>query len=79
MQPKANAVKTPASTHRLLRTGNVPGMEQSKKDTLLLTGEENLVDAPENNLLTELIWAWTSKPTTLCHLLKIIVPINIPN
>lgn len=70
LQFKAKAVKTPASTHLLFSTGKVPGMAQSNNETLLLIGEAYFVEAPENNLLTDLICACTSRPTTLFHVLK---------
>lgn len=68
VQLRDKAVDTAASTHFLLSTGKVPGIEQSNKDTFLLTGLANSFGALENNLLFEAICAWISKPTTAFHL-----------
>lgn len=45
-------------------TGNVPGKDASKGDTREFGGAEKRTGEPENSLVLELIWAWTSKPTT---------------
>ena len=50
LRPRARLVRTPASTHLLLSTGNVPGMAASKNETLELTGALKLVGAEENIL-----------------------------
>ena len=48
----------------LTLTGNVPGKDASKGDTREFGGAEKPTDEPEKSLVLELIWAWTSKPTT---------------
>ena len=50
LRPRARLVRTPASTHLLLRTGKVPGIAASKNETLELTGALKLVGAEENIL-----------------------------
>ena len=45
-------------------TGNVPGRDASKGDTREFGGAEKPTGEPENSFVLELIWAWTSKPTT---------------
>lgn len=50
MQFNARAVFSPEVTHDLFKTGSVPGVAASKKDTAVLTGSPNSVDEPENSL-----------------------------
>ena len=44
--------------------GSMPGMAASTKETWLLGSPPNLVEEPENNLASELTWAWSSMPMT---------------
>ena len=64
LQLKANPVMMAASTHLLLRIGNVPGNAASKKETCELGGAKNPVAALENNFDSEAICAWISNPIT---------------
>lgn len=44
-------------TTNVLRTGNVPGIAASKRETHVFAGALQSFGAPENNLLDELICA----------------------
>src|SRR5258708_7603616 len=43
----------------------MPGMAASTSDTWVLGSAPNVVGAPENNLASEMTWAWTSSPSTI--------------
>lgn len=65
LQLRANAVSKAASTDFLLRTGSVPGMAESKKETKELAGDAKLLADPERSFELVLIWACISNPITL--------------
>lgn len=50
--------------NNVLLTGNVPGKEASKNDTVEFGGAANLTCELEKSLEAELICAWISRPTT---------------
>ena len=58
-------VRTAWRTHSSLITGSMPGIAASTKLTLLFGGRPNSVDEPENSLLSDVTWAWTSMPITI--------------
>src|SRR5215471_21771093 len=45
-------------------TGSIPGIAASTSETCELASPPNSVEAPENNLASELTWAWISMPIT---------------
>jgi hypothetical protein len=54
---RANAVRRAASTAFLFRTGRVPGIAQSNKETREFAGDANLLAEPEKSLELVLICA----------------------
>ena len=51
-------------THSALITGSMPGIAASTSETCELGSPPNAVEAPENNLASDVTWACTSKPIT---------------
>lgn len=54
------------------RTGNVPGIAASNKETFSFVIVWKLIPAEENNFEADNIWAWTSIPMTLSHFLHLL-------
>ena len=54
-------------------TGKVPGRAASKKATCVFTTPPYLEEDPEKSLLLASICAWTSRPTTPCHFLLVLL------
>jgi hypothetical protein len=60
-------VRTASRMHASFGTGSIPGIAASTRLTWVFGSAPKAVAAPENSLALVLIWAWTSRPTTISH------------
>src|SRR3954466_15994961 len=67
-QFSAMAARVANSTAVRFNTGSAPGRPRQTGQTLLLGCAPNLVEQPQNALVSVNSWTWTSRPMTTSYL-----------